>query len=119
MRNYITGIFGSIQLATYAIVVIYAFFVSLAIGHWPSYNNPDPGTLPTSFLTPVIYLLIFASLLSLPTYPVVATLIEGKKFFKKWHFWVFMIGTLIWTLDTFYLNYLNPREDGLLSWVFD
>ena len=83
MKNYLTGIFGSLQLATYAFVIIYAFFVSSPIGYWPSYNNPDPGTLPMSFLTPVIFLLVFVSLLSVPIYPALAALIEGKKVFKN------------------------------------
>ncbi len=114
-----TAVFGSLQFATYCFVLCCAVVAYLVVGHWPSYNNPDPKTLFSIVLSPAVYLLLLASLASLVVYPVLV-LVEGARGVqRKWHFWVFVVGTALWIVDTFYLHLMNPREEGLLSWVFD
>ncbi|MCH6258501.1 hypothetical protein MLD52_18210 [Puniceicoccaceae bacterium K14] len=119
MNTKTTAIFGSVQLATYLLVLSFALITYFKMGHWPSYGNPDPKTIFTSLFAPFIWLLVFASLVSLGVYPILA-MIEGiKGIQKRWHFWIFLIGTFLWVLDTFYLHFMNLRQGGLLSWVFD
>ena len=91
----------------------------VSIGHWPSYSNPDPKDLGFAFLIPFVYLLLCAAALSVFIYPLLAFVMEGKRSFRKLHFWIFAAGLLIWILDFTVLHFINPRQDGLLSWLLD
>lgn len=119
MKINTAAIFGSLQLGSYVYIIVYATIAMLLIGHWPSYNNPDPKNLPTVFLNHIADLLVFMSLLSVLVYPIILLVAAKKDFLKKWHFWVYLSGIAIWTLDMLYFHVMNPYQGGLLSWIFD
>lgn len=47
-------LFASFPLASIVMVHFFACAAALYLGHWPTYNNPDPGKLPFVFQIPYI-----------------------------------------------------------------
>ncbi len=119
---------GFLLLAAYAAVLLFASYTFLIVGHWPSYNNPDPGTLPAAFIPGfIIVLLLLGALLSLVAYPatlLVLGLIERFRGIKLgyrswWSHGGFLFGVVLWTTDFLFFHVMEPRHEGLLSWFFD
>lgn len=108
------AIAGTVQLATYGLVLLLGATAYLMIGHWPSYSHPDPKTLPINFSIPLLPLL-FAAIPSVIVYPLCALIQNGKECVKKSHFWIFTIGLFLWTMDLLFFRV----SGGLLDWVLD
>lgn len=50
-----TGV-GLLPVAWWLSMVTYAWRASRFLGHWPSYDNPDPKSMPVSLVPPTTYL---------------------------------------------------------------
>ena len=101
MKTSTTAIFGPLLLATYAAILLYATGAYLTIGHWPSYGNPDPNSLPTFwFCGPIIFVLILASALSVVVYPFFSVAYLCKGSLKAWRTWA-IAAILLYTAVAF------------------
>jgi len=119
---------GLLLLAAYVAVLLFACYTYLVVGHWPSYNNPDPGTLTGAFIpASIIALLLLGAALSVVIYP---TWCLGIWFDRKfggleykygswWAHGAFLIGIVIWGADLLFFHVMDPHQDGLLNWFFD
>jgi hypothetical protein len=93
----------------------YAHHASLVIGHWPSYNNPDPKNLGFDYE----HLTVGLALMTLPlTGPImIAITLWGHLRKKNPPVWLILsVGAVSWTIWGFYWRY-DPA--GLIGWYFD
>jgi hypothetical protein len=115
----LTGALGYLLLISYGAILLHATYCFFVVGHWPSYNNPDPKTLPSRAFGMVVGILWLAAVASAALYPL--TLI-GLKFFRRaktekqewsfpWHLKGFVAGLLLWAVDLKFIH--------LISWELD
>jgi hypothetical protein len=113
-----------IPLVCYAILVTYACYATVTIGHWPYYAHPDPKELPFRPLMNVVVLTTFAGLLSVVGLPLLHSL------HSLWQTWrkterrplsagtltFYLAGAVAWIADLT-LTFADKRS--LTSWIFD
>ena len=58
---------GAAPLFSYALLVLFAVYACAVVGHWPSYGDPDPKTLPIGH-TGIIWIMFIGSIASIPVY---------------------------------------------------
>lgn len=115
----VTGTLSYLLLISYGVILLHATYCFFVVGHWPSYNNPDPGTLPSRAFGMVVGILWVAAVASVALYPL--TLL-GLKLFRNtkaeqaarvfpWHSAGFVTGLLLWAIDVKFIH--------LISWGLD
>ena len=99
-----------IPIFAFAWPLVFAAIVSMRVGHWPHYNNPDPKDLHLPFLHatallcyPLAFLIIIARTLALVIWEVS---------FRRIHLIAFIAGAVAWTLGL-------PIVGKLLGWLAD
>jgi hypothetical protein len=123
MTKVLTGI-AALPLIGYLVLLGFACYASFVVGHWPSYANPDPKTLPVPCLGVTVGLLVLASIFLVPITPCVLGLVHliarirqkplGGSLRIAWAAWV--IGLSVWVFEA---SRAIARRGGLLDWIFD
>lgn len=116
--NIVKGSLGFLLLAPYASILLHAVYCYFLVGHWPSYNNPDPKNLP-SILGLAASILWLAALVSIALYPLTSLFLKAlrktdanrQERVFSWHLGVFLAGLFFWVLDIQYIH--------LISWELD
>jgi len=106
-------------LAGYLLLVTYAAYVALKIGHWPTYSNPDPKTLDSPIWDPVVSFAVTLSSYAIPVAILSSVLVfffgtgEGKAEKKT---------VLLWSIVPVFVCLvvlLDIRMNGPLNWYLD
>ena len=108
---------SSVPLATYSYILLLGGAAYLLIGHWPSYSNPDPKTLPIASAVGLVNPLLTVAILLVLAYPVATLLKNGWECVRENHFWIFSIGMPLWVTDFLFFKVVGGR--GLLEWILD
>jgi hypothetical protein len=110
----------ALLLATHPLWVIfalhcYAFHASLVIGHWPSYNNPDPKTLGWDYEHVIVGLALGTVPFTAPV--MIAFTLWGYLRVPKFPAWIILVVAAIsWAA---WAMYWQRDPAGLMSWYFD
>jgi hypothetical protein len=95
----------------------FAFLTMLAIGHWPSYGNPDPKTLGWPLQLP--YLALAVGIIFWPATPILATCLAvfggmGCRSFPSVKVILAALGSA-----TLFLLFARFDPTGVLTWFMD
>jgi hypothetical protein len=112
------AVLAVLPLACFVVLLATACYAAIALGHWPSYSNPDPKLLPLRGLYAAASVATIVGLVSLLGWPV---------FFMVKSVWLnrseahagraalmYAIGGALWMAD---LN--RFVTGGLAKWIFD
>ncbi len=113
--------FAAFPLACYLTLLGSAVHTYFAIGHWPSYNNPDPHHLS---IYRIASLAALAGLVGVVVCPVVALLIavvRGTREKGSTRATIvaggsYAVGAILWGLD--FIGW-RSSSGGLVNWIFD
>jgi hypothetical protein len=107
-------------LLCYLILVAAACYTYFALGHWPSYNNPDPKNLPQPWVYTVTVSAVLLGMLMVICGPVF--MVIRNAWTKTWKVHVsrnvvlYGIGAALWVVG--YFRWVLDGS-GLVNWIFD
>jgi hypothetical protein len=116
---------SALPLACFLVIVAYACSAAAVIGHWPSYNNPDPKQLP---LRPLLYatdLACLTGVLSVMVLPLAYGIARAVATRRKQLFALrpgtlplYFSGAALWVVDIISIRTRGPWP-SLLDWFLD
>ena len=105
------------------VLVSYACYAAVVVGHWPRFANPDPGELPSRILRDVMMYLSLLGVLSVVVTPFgygIFRAIAARKgsilASQAIVIIVFSVGAVAWVIDVILMYTEGP---SLLSWILD
>ena len=114
-----------LPLATYAVIIAYAYYGAAVAGHWPYYSHPDPKDLPLRALGYVASVFFLIGVLSVILIP------AGYLVWRLAAFWTkrpvlphlravlfFCAGSVLWVLD-FAAIHTDLPWTSQISWLLD
>ena len=117
--------FSILPLACYAIMLAYAGYGALVVGHWPYYAHPDPKELPLEFLLGAVAIVMLVGVAALLLIPIgyvawrVAVAMRHQQIdARRKAVIVYSAGALLWVLDFAALHGDMPWH-STLNWLLD
>ena len=109
---------STFPVACYVTLLASAAHTRFTIGHWPSYNNPDPHHLPIYFVASIAALTGLIGVAVCPLLMLIIIAVRGKH--SAGDVTVggvcYMAGAILWALDFFRWR---VGSGGLVNWIFD
>jgi hypothetical protein len=114
-----------LPLFCFGIMLAYACYGAVVVGHWPYYAHPDPKELPARMLLQVVAMVMLIGAASVVCLPVGYAIWRGVLGVRKtpaprhrvWVLW-YLVGAIIWLLDFGALHDRLPWH-SVISWILD
>jgi hypothetical protein len=123
LSRLLTGL-AALPLFGYLALLGFACYASFVVGHWPSYANPDPKTLPAPCLSVAVGSLAVVCIFLVPSVPCILGLVHLVAALRRkplhgalrlaWAAWA--VGLSVWVFEA---SRAIARRGGLLEWIFD
>ena len=91
------------------------FAARLHLGHWPSYNNPDPKQIASGLPHLVIQLCLM--LVPVSVFSAIALALVGRSRSKQFPFWTILMATAVSVALLIAYGRIDPG--GFVNWFMD